>query len=163
MILHIRYTARDGGERLKTSALNNINSLVKNAEAAGSVRVFSVRHEFPTEWARFHGQTPGANQRFELKINLRPEHYPFWSQGRLNKVVRVDILARSIQDRMDIFDSADITDITKKGTLTKDAAPGALLSVLLTAGLPAKPDGAMQLFFDTKALADLWIAVSWGA
>lgn len=167
VILHLRYIAREGGERLKTGAVNSIDGLVKNAEAAGSVRVFSVRHEFPTEWAKFQGQTPGTNQRFELKVNLRPEHYPFWSQGRLNKVVRVKILVRSTENpvpgTMHIFDSANTTHHTKKGTLTKNAAPGALLGGLLSAGLPAKPDGALQLFFDTKALADLWIAVTWGA
>lgn len=92
--------------------------LSEEAQAVGSVRLFSVRHEFPTEWAKFQGQTPGANQRFELVRNLRDEHYPFWSQGCLNSVERVDILARSTKDpvpvSMDVFDKADQNDGTAK-------------------------------------------------
>ena len=76
-------------------------------------------------------------------------------------MVRVDILARSTQDRMYIFDSVDTDDNTKKGTLAKDAAMGNLLRGQLTAGLPAKPDGELKLFLDTKAITDLWIAVTW--
>ena len=53
VILHIRYTAREGGELLRQGAVTNLETKIKNAEAAGSVRLFSVRHEFPTEWAKF--------------------------------------------------------------------------------------------------------------
>ena len=95
VVLHLRYTARDGGESLRQKAVEHVQQLISKAEAAGMVRLFSVRHEFPTEWAKFQSQTPGANQRYELTLNLRPEHYPFWSQGRLNKVTRVEIYAWS--------------------------------------------------------------------
>jgi len=166
VIFHIRYTAREGAGIFKTSAIKNIDGLVKNAEAAGSVRLFSVRHEFPGEWAKFKSQTPAANQRFELAITLRPEHYPFWSQGRLNNIVSVEIVARSTQDpvpgSMDIFDRADTADNTKKGTLTKNAAMGNLLRGQLTAGLPATPAGELRFFVETKAMADVWVAVTWG-
>jgi hypothetical protein len=125
------------------------------------VRLFSLRHEFPTEWAKFQGQTPATNQRFELALNLRPQHYPFWSQGRLNRVSRVDILARSTESAVStsviVFDSAD----TKKGTLTKDASLGNLLRGSLTIDPSATPHGEWKLFFDSKAMADLWIAVAW--
>ena len=166
VILHIRYTAREGGGIFKTSAIKNIGGLVKNAEAAGSVRLFSVRHEFPSEWAKFKSQTPAANQRFELAITLRPEHFPFWSQGRLNNIVSVEIVARSTQDpvpgSLDIFDRADTADNMKKGTLTKNAAMGNLLYGQLTAGLPATPAGELRFFVETKAMADVWVAVTWG-
>jgi hypothetical protein len=173
VILHFRYTAREGGELLKTSAVKNMNALVKNAEAAGSVRLFSVRHEFPTEWAKFQGQTPGA-QRFELALNLRDKHYPFWSQGRLKKVPRVDILARSSKPRdqipaeLVVFDKVnDIPAAAMKDTLAKNPALGDLLSGRFTGGatgiaLPDKPVGELGLFFDDKAMSDLWIAVTWG-
>jgi hypothetical protein len=97
VILHIRYTAREGGGLLRNGSIAHVKELIKNAQAAGSVRLFSVRNEFQTEWSKFQNKTPGNNQRFELTLNLRPEHYPFWSQGHLNNVVRVDILARSTE------------------------------------------------------------------
>jgi hypothetical protein len=139
------------------------------AHAGGSVRLFSVRHEFPSEWAKFQGQTPGDNQLYKLTLNLRPEHYPFWSQGRLNSVTQVDILSRSTKDpvpaSLDVFDKADKTDATaQKDTLTKDTAMGNLLVGKFThIGLPATPAGDMNLFFEDKEMADLWIAVTWSS
>ncbi|HEX7540573.1 MAG TPA: neuraminidase-like domain-containing protein [Anaerolineales bacterium] len=170
VILHVRYTAREGGGLLRNGAVTNLTSQVAAAQAAGSVRLFSVRHEFPTEWAKFQGQTPGAN-RFELALNLRPEHYPFWSQGRLDKVERVDILARSTKDSipasLDVFDQVnDQPAAAKKDTLAKDPARGNLLvgrfaSAATGMVLPAKPVGELKLFFADKEIGDLWIAVTW--
>ncbi len=159
VILHIRYTARDGSELLSTRAVENINELIKNAEAAGSVRLFSVRHEFPTEWAQFQSQTPAANPRFELALNLRAEHYPFWSQGRLQGVKSVEVLARSAQGTLQIFKNMD--DATAIVTLKKDTPTSELLNGPPAEDALAKPDGELKLYFDTKAISDLWIAVAW--
>jgi Tc toxin complex TcA C-terminal TcB-binding domain/Neuraminidase-like domain len=160
VILHIRYTAREGGELLNTNAVKNINDLIKNAEAAGSVRLFSVRHEFPTEWAQFQSQTPSANPRFELALKLRAEHYPFWSQGRLNNVNSVEVLAHSTQATLQIFDN--MNDDTVLGTLKRNTPPPSNLPRgLLAEGTLAKPDGELKLYFETKAISDLWIAVAW--
>ena len=167
VILHIRYTSREGGKLLKTSAVKNTASLVKDAAAAGSVRLFSVRHEFPTEWAKFQSQTPAASQRFELKINLRPEHYPFWSKDRLNGVTRVDILGQSTQKpvpgSVNVADKPDKNDaMAKKDILSKDSALGNLLVGKLTnIDLPTKPDGELKLFVDSNAFSDFWLAVTW--
>ncbi len=167
VILHIRYTARDGGAQLRAAALQQIKDLIDAAQAAGSVRLFSVRHEFPTEWAKFTNQTPGTNQRYELAITLRPEHYPFWSQGRLNSVVRVDLFAQSTEDpvpaTITIADRADKTDAgTLKDLLTKDASWNNLLvGRLADVPLPAQPTGELKLYFEDVRLSDLWIAVSW--
>jgi hypothetical protein len=171
VILHIRYTAREGGGLLRNGAVANIKTRIDEAQAVGSVRLFSVRQEFPTEWAKFQGQTPRDNQRFKLALTLRPEHYPFWSQGRLDNVERVDILARSTQEpvpaNLAVFGTADKTDATAKtDTLVKDPTMGNLLVGQFTDGttgmaLPAKPVTALNLFFNDRTVADLWIAVTW--
>jgi hypothetical protein len=174
VILQIRYTAREGGGLLRNGAISRIKELIAGAEAVGSVRLFSMRHEFPTEWAKFQSQTPVAHQRFGLTIALRPEHYPFWSQGRLNSVTRVDILARSHKDpvpaSLDVYDQAsDEPQVAKKDALVKDPALGELLVGKLTGGatgiaLPAIPVGELKLFFDEPAiLTDLWLAVTWSS
>jgi hypothetical protein len=68
VILHMRYTAREGGGLLRTGAMENVKSAVKTAETSGTVCLFSVRHEFPVEWAKFHNQIPEVDQRFKLGI-----------------------------------------------------------------------------------------------
>lgn len=168
VILHLRYTARAGGGLLRKEAVKNVATTIEAAQAAGSVRLFSVRHEFPTEWAKFQGHTPGANQRFELALTLRKEHYPFWSQGRLDSVLRVDLLARSTKDpvpgSLDVFDKADKNDATgKNDTLAKEAALDNLLVGKLTnIGLPSSPVGEVKFFFEDREISDLWVAVKWG-
>ncbi|WP_220464431.1 hypothetical protein [Psychrobacter sp. GP33] len=157
VILHIRYTAREGGELLRSGAIGYIKERISEAQAAGSVRLFSVRHEFPTEWAKFQSQTDPA----ELVLNLRAEHYPFWSQGRLKNVTRVDILAKSTEEK--IPNSLNVSDNNgNKDSLSKDLSFGNLLVGKLTKiGLPKTPEGELELFFETSAMSDLWIAVAW--
>ena len=170
VILHIRYTAREGGSPLRGGAIKH---LTDHVEGVGSVRLFSMRHEFPTEWAKFQSQAPVSTQRFGLALNLKPEHYPFWSTGRLNGVVRVDIWARStavpVPSSMDIFQSADPNDNNKKGTLFKDTTLGNLLIGPLTdvkfkqpnGNLEEVPTGELTIFCVDKAMSDLWVAVTW--
>jgi len=171
VILHLRYTAREGGGLLRNAAMKELDELIQAGEAAGSVRLFSVRHEFPSEWHRFKTHTPPNNQRHELALTLRPEHYPFWAQARLaqGSVTRMDLLARSEQTpvpgSIEVADKPDKNDNTaRKDTLAKDAALGNLLVGKLTnIALPARPTSELKLYFEDTKLSDLWIAVSWSA
>ena len=180
VILHLRYTAREGGGLLRNRAIAHLKTRIDEAQAAGSVRLFSIRHEFPTEWAKFQSAQlrdlthPDAPETAELTLNLREQHYPFWSQGRLQEVKRIDLLAHSSKHplpatSLDVFDKADKNDPTvNKDTLAKDTALGNLLVGKLSKialPTPTTPvDKAFRLFFETdKAISDLWIAVTWGS
>jgi hypothetical protein len=155
---------------LRNAAMKQITKLIKAGEAAGSTRLFSVRHEFPAEWHRFKTQTPPQGQRHELALTLKPEHYPFWAQGRLKNasVTRVDLLVRYEQKppaSIEVADKADTSDgTTKKDTLVKDASLGNLLvGKLDKIPLPEQPVGLLTLYFNNNQLSDLWIAVTWSA
>ena len=64
--------------------LQNLRKRIKAAQATGSVRLFSIRHEFPTEWAMFKSAVISvASPTAALALNLLPQHYPFWAQGLL--------------------------------------------------------------------------------
>jgi hypothetical protein len=167
VVLHIRYTAREGGGLLRSAAISRTKELITEAQGVGSVRLFSVRHEFPAEWAKFLSQVPAANHRFELALDLRREHYPYWSQSLLNGVTRVDILVRStatpVPGTFDIADKADKNDANeKKDTLTKDATLGNMLvGKLEKIAPPAQPTGELKLFLDERAIGDLWLGLTW--
>lgn len=163
VILHIRYTAREGGGLLREAAMKHVQTSINEANAPGSVRLFSLRDDFPTEWARFQGQVPAANQRFELALSLRREHYPFWSQDRLGKVSRMDLLARSTgSTNLDVFESANASEMATKASLTRDAALGSLLVGQMTQAALPSPVGEVKLFFAHNQIADMWVAVTWG-
>lgn len=164
VVLHIRYTARDGGAQLRAAALQRIKDLIDAGRAVGSVRLFSIRREFPTEWAKFKNQTPGADQRYELALTFLPEHYPFWIQGRLKEasVLRVDLFGRSA-DPISVADRADKTDAsTRKDTLIRDESlNGLLVGKLTNVAVPPQPTGELKLYFEDAKPSDLWIALTW--
>jgi hypothetical protein len=168
VILHLRYTAREGGGLLRKGALDNFKALMSETKLVGTTRLFSVRHEFPSEWAQFQGNVPATNQRPKLELNLRAEHYPFWSQGHLNSVSRVDLYASNPKDlhSLDVFDATARNAAARKETLTRDAVLGNLLVGKFsneTTGfpLPERPECKLQLFFENKDISDLWIGVTW--
>jgi hypothetical protein len=165
VILHIRYTAREGGSLLRNTAVARLKTMIDEAQAAGMVRLFSVRHEFPTEWARFQKQNFGANERFKLSLNLLDSHYPFWTQGRLANVTRLTVFARGAQPTLDVFVNGNRNDnAADKDTLTRDAALGSLLRGEVTHFAPAAhPTGPLDLFFNDRAVDDVWIALGWSA
>src|SRR6185503_12227931 len=77
VILHFRYTAREAGGPLRNGAMTNLTTAIEEAHGVGSLRLFSVRHEFPVEWSKFKSVQLAGN-RAELSLNVREEHYPFW-------------------------------------------------------------------------------------
>jgi hypothetical protein len=162
--MKIRYTARAGGGALRNRAVDEVKAAIASATALGSTRLFSMRHEFPGEWARFQAQT---GPRFELAIALRAEHFPFWGRDRLKTVDAVRIVAESslkaVPSSIDVFDKpTDIPAAAARDSLTKDPGLGNLLAGPLEAiPRPAAPTGDLKLCFATKDLKDVWLAVTW--
>jgi Tc toxin complex TcA C-terminal TcB-binding domain len=165
VVLHFRYTARQAGDPLRSAARGSVKQLIGDASAAGSLRLFSVRQEFPSEWARFKAQTPPDGDRFGLTLRLRPEHYPFWGQGRLTAVDGVHVLVRPSGggNNMDIFDKVRNEGQVKQDSLTKDRQSygNLLVGSFENIAKPASPTGDLKVFFPTKAIDDLWVAVRW--
>lgn len=155
VIIHIRYTAREGGDLLRKGAIDNLKSRIDEAQTAGSIRLFSVRYEFPNEWAKFKITS-------KLTLNLKEEHYPFWSQGRCNALKQVEIFAKG-GDESDI----QVTQIqpdeeSKMDILTKSDLYGGLRSgKLRNISVPA-PIGMFTLHFNENSMEDILLAVTWG-
>ena len=56
VIIHLRYTAREGGEQLKNLSKDNIKSILKELSKSPFARIFSAPHGFPNQWHDFlHG------------------------------------------------------------------------------------------------------------
>lgn len=75
VILKINYTARDGGEALRNAARANLASPGIPPERR---RLFSLKHEFATEWSRLL-QSTGLQ---EIQFETAPERFPFRTRGR---------------------------------------------------------------------------------
>jgi hypothetical protein len=162
VILHLRYTAREGGDLLRRGAIADLEARIEASEAVGSVRSFSVRHEFPTEWARFKSIQLGTGAPFAgLTLNFREEHYPFWSRGRVESVRRVDIFARTDQNNVQI--AGNVEGDGARDTLVRDASLADLRAGRLTNITPLpSPVGQFTLFFNDNSMEELWVALAWG-
>jgi hypothetical protein len=95
VILHIRYTARQGVEpgKVKTT----LDNLFQEANQAGLALLFSLRHDFPTEWSAFLG---GAD---DFTATIRRNYFPYFVQGKTITITR--------------FELYDGTDVSKHRTL----------------------------------------------
>lgn len=94
VILHLRYTAREGGGLLKKQATSEletaINEIALSEGERGLANLFSARHDFPSEWHRFLGAT-GIQ---ELRLQLTEDRFPHVFSERTITVDRVDLLVR---------------------------------------------------------------------
>lgn len=91
VILHVSYTSRSGGGQLAIGA----NAALQNILPSQAARLFSLKHEFGTEWYKFLNPQGGDDQ--ELVFQLRPEHYPFFIRGKLSalKIKQMDLFVES--------------------------------------------------------------------
>ncbi len=90
VILHIRYTARDGGEALKRAATDELISKLENGNGREFIQLFSARHQFGDSWNRFLNPFEGeVNQTltFELEQGL----FPFFFQKHTLKITGVEL------------------------------------------------------------------------
>jgi hypothetical protein len=164
VVFHINYTARQAGGLLKTGAVANLKSMIAQQ---GNTRLFSLKYEFPVEWYKFISQSPDANGRYPLTIELKESHYPFWSQGYVQQVSAIEIHACS-DNPVTITSPTDSTksfQLTENSELTSDIYPGKKQKVQSKKWeqipLPAKPTGTISLLLDKKDISDIWVVMKW--
>jgi len=96
VILHLDYTARDDAGLFKDKAAIYVKDFLMNtADAAEQpiVQMFSMKHEFPTEWYRFlHPDTEGAEQI--LNFTVGKDRLPFVVHDRNIVVETIDVFAK---------------------------------------------------------------------
>jgi hypothetical protein len=72
VVVHIRYTAAEGGERLKKEALREVNNFMKNADdlakEEGLFTIIDINHDFATEWHKaISVKAEDGNYHLDLK------------------------------------------------------------------------------------------------
>lgn len=97
VILHVNYTAREDVGLFRESTVNYLKRFLTN-EAELSVqpliRMFSIKHEFSTDWHKFlHPEIAESDQL--LKVTLKKEHFPFFTQNRRIDVRKIEILIKA--------------------------------------------------------------------
>ena len=82
VILHVRYTARQGvdGTKVKTA----LADLFLQASQSNLALLFSLRHDFPTEWSAF------VNGTGNFTATIRKEYFPYITQGKTINITGLD-------------------------------------------------------------------------
>lgn len=75
LILHIRYTARDAGDPLRTAAVNSLKGMLKQAGSSGQALLFNLRYDFPTEWSAF------VNGTGDFTVTVAKSFFPYAVQA----------------------------------------------------------------------------------
>ena len=103
VVINLRYTSRYGGDNLRDLAKqvavlpprpvqSFTGSNMSFPTTQGNLqRMFSLRHEFPTEWYKFlHPADTATVQR--MSIALGNERFPFQYRGKKIKITQVEIV-----------------------------------------------------------------------
>jgi hypothetical protein len=90
VMLHLYYTALDGGGAFQQTVQNNNAA---NVPASG-VRIFSAQNDFQSAWQAFLAPaTAPANQ--VLTLNISPAKFPPWTRGKTISVTRLTVITVS--------------------------------------------------------------------
>lgn len=167
VVLHVRYTAREGGVPLRGAAETHLAAAIAAATTVGSVRLLSLRHDFPTEWARFTAAAISSDGVAALTVPLREELYPYWASAGPIALHRIDVYATAGNTgELSIYDDEDAT--VKLAGLTVDNTMGGLLYAPLPQAPPAPqtlPDAVKSFtwYLTDNTITDLYLALTWGA
>ena len=82
-ILHVRYTARQGVEPGKVKEALGV--LFKEDPALEFALLFSLRHDFPTEWSAF------VNGADDFTAKIRRDYFPYFTQGAAITITGFDL------------------------------------------------------------------------
>jgi hypothetical protein len=104
-VLHVSYTARSGGDLLRTQVEGELAEALNASKLAsgeqGLVRRISLRHEAPTAWARFL-QTPNGT-RNEITLPIERGMLPLFVGDRPVEIRSVLVLPRIARAYLDDY------------------------------------------------------------
>jgi hypothetical protein len=83
VVMHLRYTACDGGESLGKAATANLTGVLADP---GQSCLFDLRNDFPNEWATFINSTTGP-----FSASILKDMFPYFAQGRTVKINGLDL------------------------------------------------------------------------
>ncbi len=156
LIFHMQYTARISGGAFKNAALTHLKDEFENA---GRHISLTMKNDFPTEWYKFSSAEIDDNNKVGLKIDLKKEHYPYWSSAKLNGIKSIHVFAISdALQELEIFDENN-----QSFALVKNDEMGSnvLSANWSTFDLP-NDIGEFELFFEENDFDDLIFIVNYG-
>lgn len=118
VILHIRYTARQGVDPTKVKVA--LDELLQEASQSNLALLFSLRHDFPTEWAAF------VNGAANFTATIQKDFFPYFTQGKSVTIDSLELYGPNIAKHHPAGNlAAANTDLSAQGHFTFNAGPDA--------------------------------------
>jgi hypothetical protein len=119
VIVHINYTAREGGEILKTGAVDNIDEMLAiiGQDGIGLTRLFSMKAEFANELHQFLNPDSGNNA---TEIVLEKKHFPYFLKEREISINNVGIYIRPFREDWPNFEEISNPALDSPITISTD-------------------------------------------
>ncbi|ASW53869.1 hypothetical protein [Plantactinospora sp. KBS50] len=144
VVLHLRYTARDGGSTLRglveESLRELLNELVTVAGQSGLFQAYSLRHAFPDQWWQLH-------QQQSTQLTVDAEHLPYLARDQQPVVEQATWYARLDGDPATYQITVDGTPVAlnRDADLHQCVGSGDPLVLGTPLTLAADPDGLTDL------------------
>lgn len=95
VVMQLRYTAVEGGDKLKKPAADSVMAYIKSVEELsreeGLFAAFDLKHDFATEWYKAMQPPADATERVMMLNNLH-ERLPIFTKGwKLDKIQATDV------------------------------------------------------------------------
>jgi len=103
LIVHLQYTARNGGARFRDAVQSELshalNSMLVAQGKSGLYRYFSARQEFPNEWHQFlHAPLGTDGQAMSLPLTLERFPYPLRNKGIHIRELQIYLLLKALPE-----------------------------------------------------------------
>ncbi len=96
-VMHLRYTAREGGAALKQQAISElreaVNAIARASGQHGLALLLSARHELSVEWPRFLNPTAAQGHQ-TLSIDLGHNRLPYLFAGQAVTFNKIEIFVK---------------------------------------------------------------------
>jgi hypothetical protein len=117
VVLHIRYTARQGVEptAVTTALATRFQPPTPPAQSTLAL-MFSLRNDFPTEWAAF------VNGTSAFSAEIRSEYFPYMAQGKTITITGLDIYGDDVSKHKTADSPSTASPFTMSGPFTVSAA-----------------------------------------
>ena len=104
VVLRISYTAREGGDLLRQVAMQALQppdeakqlalaATLTEPDQIGLARLFSARHEFPSDWYRFLHPADAADKQI-LSMELSKDRFAFQPAGKTLELNSIDVFLK---------------------------------------------------------------------
>ncbi|MEM1256414.1 MAG: hypothetical protein AAGI69_28600 [Cyanobacteria bacterium P01_H01_bin.21] len=146
VIIHMSYTARQGGNLLRKGAESSIKAFLE--EDTKLVQLFSLRHDFATEWHRFTASEE------DFTATVKKSYFPYLAQTKKIALQKAELYAiENIAENNLILESLSNLDMTALNTALQDNGE-VEISIAESNLIERKKTSYVFLLFTYKLLRD---------